>query len=110
MVLTVNALLVALFDLLVRRDGVHAGWLLPMAAVAMLAAVVAARSLPVVGAVTGAGVWVLVLTVGNARKVPVAALSSLPAQLGFALVAALLGWLLVRAARRGGFAGGLPAG
>jgi hypothetical protein len=46
----------------------------------------------------------------DAGKVPVAALSSLPAQLGFALVAALLACLLVRAARRGGFAGGLPAG
>jgi hypothetical protein len=108
-VLTVNAVLVAALDLLIRRQGFQLGWLLPMAAVALLAAVVAAHTQPLVGAVAGAGAWVVLLVAGYARHVPVQAVSSSWAQLAFAATVALLGWWLVRAAR-GGWTSGLPAG
>ena len=89
--------------------GLHGGWLLPMAAVALLAAVVAARTLPLVGTVTGAGAWLLVLAAGRARHMDLATLSSVSAQLVCAVVVALLGMALVVLARRSGWSRALPA-
>ena len=106
LVLTVNAVVVAAVDLAIP-GGAHATWLLPMAAVALLAALVAARTLPMVGAVSGAGTWLLVLGAVRGGRVPLAALGAGPAQLGFAVAGALLLVLLVRSAR-GGWSGRLP--
>ena len=109
LVLTVNAVVVELADLAVPGPRANATWLLPMAAVALLAAVVAARSVPLVGAVTGAGAWLLVLAAANGGRVRLVELTTGPAQLGFALAGVLLLALLLRSAR-GGWSGRLPAG
>ena len=60
-VLGVNAVVAMVLDLVIARDGIDAGWLLPMAAVALLAAVVASWSTPVTGAATGIGVWLAIV-------------------------------------------------
>lgn len=60
-VLAVDAALVYGIGLALGADVLGFGWLLPMAAVALLAVVVSSRFPPVVGAVTGMGAWLLVL-------------------------------------------------
>ncbi|HKE99138.1 MAG TPA: hypothetical protein VKG45_09435 [Actinomycetes bacterium] len=85
-VLTTTSVLVGAFEGLTA--GPHLGWLLPMTAVALLAAAVATRSSPLVGASAGMGAWLaLARTLDGA---PVAGLFSAGAQAAYAVAAALL--------------------
>jgi hypothetical protein len=103
-VLVANTLLAGAVDLAFGDGGPHAGWLLPMTAVALLAALVASRWAPAVGAAAGMGAWLLVLAGWKASHQPVAWLTGPSAQLAYAVVAAVLLVLLIRRMAREGWA------
>ena len=56
-VLVANTVLAGVVDLTLGDRELHAGWLLPMCAAALLAVLVASRWTPAVGAVAGMGAW-----------------------------------------------------
>jgi hypothetical protein len=103
-VLAVDAVLVSVLDLVLGRDGFAVTWLLPMTGVALVAALVASRTHPGVGAATGMAVWVFVLaavrwTVGR----PVQVLAEPQAQAVIAAVVVVLLAVLVRRTAAGGW-------
>ncbi len=101
-VLSVNALIVSVLDLLTGVNPFGLAWLLPMTGAALLAAVVASRFTPVVGAAAGMGTWLLVLAaLATFSRRPLATLSSGEAQLVSAAVVALLLAVLLRRAVSG---------
>jgi hypothetical protein len=100
-VLATNAALITAIDLVAGQDGLSARWLLPMAAVAMLAAVVASWSTPMAGAVTGIVVWVAIVLSRTTTGGHVADLTSTGGQLVWAAATAtLLAVALVRSRTR----------
>jgi hypothetical protein len=103
-VLVANSLLAGAVDLVLDGGGASAGWLLPMTAAALLAAVVASRWTAAVGAATGMGAWLLVLLAWTVRDYPVTRLTGPGAQAVYAAVAAVLLLLLVRRMVREGWA------
>jgi hypothetical protein len=103
-VLVANTLLAGAVDLAIGARGPRAGWLLPMTAAAMLAALVASRWSPGVGAAAGMGAWLLVLAGWKASQQPVTWLTGPGAQATYAIVTVALLALLVRSAAREGWA------
>jgi hypothetical protein len=103
-VLVANSLLAGAVDLVLDGGGARAGWLLPMTAAALLAALVASRWSPGVGAAAGMGAWLLVLAAWKASQQPVAWLTGPGAQAAYAAVAVALLVLLVRRMAREGWA------
>jgi hypothetical protein len=102
-VLVVNSLLAGAVDL-VLDGGASAGWLLPMTAAALLAALVASRRSPAVGAAAGMGAWLLVLLTWRVSHEPVAWLTGPGAQAAYAAVTVTLLVLLIRRMAREGWA------
>jgi hypothetical protein len=95
-VLVANAALAGLVDLALGGRGPQAGWLLPMAAAALLAVLVAGRFTPLVGAAAGMGAWLAVLAGWQLSDLPVAWLTGPAAQAAYAAVAAALLAVLLR--------------
>jgi hypothetical protein len=102
-VLVANTLLAGAVDVALGDSGPRAGWLLPMTAAALLAALVASRWSPGVGAAAGMGAWLLVLLAWRASQQPVTWLTGPGAQAAYAVVAAVLLVLLVRRMAREGW-------
>jgi hypothetical protein len=102
-VLVANTLLAGAVDLALDARGPRVGWLLPMTAAALLAALVASRWTPAVGAAAGMGAWLLVLAGWKASQQPVTWLTGPSAQLAYAVVAAVLLALLIRRMAREGW-------
>jgi hypothetical protein len=89
-------------DLALGGRELHAGWLLPMTAAALLAVLVASRWSPAVGAAAGTGAWLLVLAAWKVSQQPVSWLTGPTAQATYAVAAmALLALLIRRMAREG---------
>jgi hypothetical protein len=103
-VLVANSLLAGAVDLALDGGGASAGWLLPMTAAALLAALVASRWTPAVGAAAGMGGWLLVLLTWRVSQQPVTWLTGPGTQAAYAIVAAALLLLLVRRMTREGWA------
>jgi hypothetical protein len=103
-VLVVNSLLAGAVDLVLDGGGASAGWLLPMTAAALLAALVASRWSPAVGAAAGMGAWLLVLLTWRVSHEPVAWLTGPGAQAAYAAVTVTLLVLLIRRMAREGWA------
>jgi hypothetical protein len=103
-VLVANTLLAGAVDLALDGRGPRAGWLLPMCAAALLAALVASRWTPAAGAAAGMGAWVLVLAAWRISEQPVSWLTGPGAQLAYAVVAVALLALLIRRMAREGWA------
>jgi hypothetical protein len=103
-VLVANTLLAGAVDLLLDGGGASAGWLLPMCAAALLAALVASRWSPAVGAAAGMGAWLLVLLTWRISHEPVTWLTGPGAQAAYAAVTVTLLVLLVRRMAREGWA------
>jgi hypothetical protein len=103
-VLVANTVLAGAVDLVLDGDGASAGWLLPMTAAALLAALVASRWTPAVGAAAGMGAWLLVLLTWRVSQQPVTWLTGPGAQAAYAAVTVVLLVLLVRRMAREGWA------
>jgi hypothetical protein len=103
-VLVANTLLAGAVDLALDGRGPRAGWLLPMTAAALLAALVTSRRTPAAGAAAGMGAWVLVLAGWKLSQEPVTWLTGPGAQLAYAVVAVALLALLIRRMAREGWA------
>jgi hypothetical protein len=103
-VLVANSLLAGAVDLVLDGGGASAGWLLPMTAAALLAALVASRWSPAVGAAAGMGAWLLVLLTWRVSHEPVAWLTGPGAQAAYAAVTVTLLVLLIRRMAREGWA------
>jgi hypothetical protein len=103
-VLVANTLLAGAVDLAIGAPGPRAGWLLPMTAAALLAALVASRWTPGVGAAAGMGAWLLVLAGWKASQQPVTWLTGPGAQATYAIATVAVLALLVRSAAREGWA------
>lgn len=108
-VLAANSALVLAADVLTSgSDGLRLVWFLPMTFVALLAASVALRTSPFLGAGAGMALWTAAVfgTVSLARD-PAALLWGYGAQIGYALGSAgALAFLLLATARSGGFVAG----
>ena len=94
-VLVANTALAGVVDL-VLGHGPRAGWLLPMTAASLLAALVASCWTPMAGSAAGMGAWLLVLVAWKASHQPVGWLTGPGAQAAYAVVAAALLVLLIR--------------
>jgi hypothetical protein len=103
-VLVANTVLAGVVDLAIGDGAPGAGWLLPMTAAALLAALVASRWTPQIGAAAGMGAWLLVLTGWKASHQPVTWLTGPSAQAAYAAAAAVLLALLIRRMVREGWA------
>jgi hypothetical protein len=103
-VLVANSLLAGAVDLVLDGGGASAGWLLPMTAAALLAALVASRWAPAVGAAAGMGAWLLVLLTWRVSHEPVTWLTGPTAQAAYAAVTVTLLVLLIRRMAREGWA------
>jgi hypothetical protein len=103
-VLVANTVLAGAVDLALGGRGPRAGWLLPMCAAALLAALVASRWTPGIGAAAGMGAWVLVLATWRVSQQPVTWLTNPGAQAAYAAVTVVLLVLLVRRMAREGWA------
>jgi hypothetical protein len=103
-VLVANTVLAGAVDLVIAGGGPRAGWLLPMTAAALLAALVASRWSPAVGAAAGMGAWLLVLLTWRVSHEPVTWLTGPGAQAAYAAVTVTLLVLLVRRMAREGWA------
>jgi len=107
-VLLVNAVVVAVAVVVVLSTG-HSGplvghafaWLLPMASVALLSAVVGNRTQPVIGAATGMGVWLGVVLFAMSATPGIPQLWSPAWQSAHASVSIVLLGVLVWTVRRG---------
>jgi hypothetical protein len=102
-VLVANTLLAGAVDLALGGLGPRAGWLLPMTAAALLAALVASRWTPAVGAAAGMGARLLVLACWRVSHQPVTWLTGPGAQAAYAAVTVMLLVLLVRRMAREGW-------
>jgi len=86
----------------VGRGTLALGWLLPMAAVALVAAIVSARWRPLAGAAVGGGAWlVLVAVTAWISSDPVSSLWGAPAEIAYAGAVLVLAFLLGRSSARG---------
>jgi hypothetical protein len=86
----------------VGRGTLAFGWLLPMAAVALVAAVVSARWRPIVGAAVGGGAWLAFVAVTAwISSDPAGALWGAWAELAYAGAVVVLAYLLARSWARG---------
>ena len=94
-VLVANTALAGVVDL-VLGHGPRAGWLLPMTAASLLAALVASCWTPMAGSAAGMGAWLLVLVAWKASHQPAGWLTGPGAQAAYAVVAAALLVLLIR--------------
>jgi hypothetical protein len=94
-VLVANTALAGVVDL-VLGHGPRAGWLLPMTAASLLAALVASCWTPMAGSAAGTGAWLLVLVAWKASHQPAGWLTGPGAQAAYAVVAAALLVLLIR--------------
>jgi hypothetical protein len=104
-VLIANTALAGVVDLVLDGGGgASAGWLLPMTAAALLAALVASRWTPAVGAAAGMGAWLLVLLTWRVSHEPVTWLTGPTAQAAYATATIALLALLVRRMAREGWA------
>jgi hypothetical protein len=102
-VLVANTLLAGAVELALGDEGPRAGWLLPMTAAALVAALVASRWTPAVGAAAGMGAWLLVLAGWKASHQPVTWLTGPGAQAAYAAITIVLLVLLVRRMAREGW-------
>ena len=102
-VLVANTVLAAMVDLALGDRELHAGWLLPMTAAALLAVLVASRWTPGIGAAAGMGAWLLVLAAWRVSHQPVTWLTGPSAQAAYAAVTVVLLALLIRRMAREGW-------
>lgn len=108
-VLAANSTLVLAADLLASGgDGLRLVWFLPMTFVALLAASIALRTSPLLGAGAGMALWsAAVFTTVSLARDPASLLWGYGAQIAYALgSAAALAFLLLVTARAGGFVAG----
>ena len=85
----------------VGRGTLAFGWLLPMAAVALVAAMVSARWRPIAGATVGGGAWLVLVAVAWSSSDPVSALWGSRAEIAYAGAVVVLAFLLTRSWARG---------
>jgi hypothetical protein len=86
----------------VGRGTLAFGWLLPMAAVALVAAMVSARSRPIAGAAVGGGAWLVLVAVTTwVSSDPAGALWGAWAEIAYAGAVVVLAYLLARSWARG---------